>query len=171
MKPTKSGLDQSRRNRSSTHHPIPTNVHSPAFHRLISSHLSEVDPVCQEIKLHLEKIALKKLGFVTDLLTREFLNNAILHGHCQIADKKVSVCMMIGRKWVCVQITDQGPGFNWRQARREVSPDDMATCGRGIRIGFAYADRITFNRKGNRVSFWILKDRKGVLSHHGKSHH
>jgi serine/threonine-protein kinase RsbW len=122
----------------------------------IPSELSEVDGVCREVRALLARQGVANRGFAVDLLLREFLNNAILHGNRSDARKLVRVAVTVGRRWIVFRIADDGPGFNWRTKRR-APPDAEATSGRGLAIGALYAQRLRFNRAGNQVTFWIGK--------------
>jgi serine/threonine-protein kinase RsbW len=124
--------------------------------RAIPSVLSEVDGVCREVQTLLERHGAASRCFAADLLLREFLNNAILHGNRSDARKQVRVVVTVGRKWIVCRVADEGPGFNWRTKRR-TPPEADATSGRGLAIGALYAQRLRYNRAGNQVTFWIGK--------------
>jgi len=132
-----------------------------SLHREIRSHLAEVDPVCREIRSLLEDNGQAAACFGVELVAREWLNNAIVHGNRLDAGKKVALNLRIGRKWIYLQIIDEGPGFDWRKARRASPPDDTVIGGRGLPISVLYACRITFNQRGNQVSLWLKKESKG----------
>jgi serine/threonine-protein kinase RsbW len=134
---------------------------SISLHREVHSHLAEVDPVCRETCSLLEDNGLEAACFPVELVAREWLNNAIIHGNRRDAGKKVALNLQIGRKWIYLQIIDEGPGFNWRKARGAPLPDDTVIGGRGLPISFLYAHRITFNQRGNRVTLWLKKESKG----------
>lgn len=120
------------------------------------SELAEVETVCRETETLLARQKLSGQAFAVELLLREFLNNAIIHGHSSDVRKRVEVSLQIGRKWILLRISDQGPGFAWRKKSR-VPPDGTATGGRGLAIGAQYAERMQFNQAGNQVTLWIKK--------------
>ena len=126
------------------------------FNDTILSDLAEVDGVCREARKLLERHGQAEHIFKVDLLLREFLNNAIIHGNCLNARKRVRVSVRVGRTWIVLWIADEGAGFDWR-ARSLSPPDENATSGRGLAIGAQYAERMQFNRAGNQVTFWIVK--------------
>lgn len=132
-----------------------------SLHREIPSRLPEVDILCREIRALLEDNGLAAVCFGVELLAREFLNNAIVHGNGRDARKKVALNLHIGRKWIYLQIIDQGNGFDWRKARRAPPPDDTVSSGRGLSISTLYAQRIAFNQRGNQVTLWLKKENKG----------
>jgi len=141
-----------------------------SLHREVPSHLAEVDSVCREIRSLLEDNGQRTACFPVELLAREWLNNAIVHGNGGDAAKKVALNLEVGRKWICLQIIDEGNGFNWRKARRAPPPDGTVPGGRGLPISAAYAQRITFNQRGNRVTLWLKKESKGGSKQHGRLH-
>jgi len=142
---------------------------SISLHREVPSHLAEVDPVCREIRAFLEDKGQKAACFPVELLAREWLNNAIIHGNGRDAAKKVALNLEVGRKWICLQIIDEGRGFNWRKAKR-APPEDTVTGGRGMPISAVYAQRVSFNQRGNRVTLWLKKENKGGSKAHGQLH-
>jgi serine/threonine-protein kinase RsbW len=141
-----------------------------SLHREIRSHLAEVDPLCREIRSLLEENGLAWVCFAAELVARECLNNAIVHGNRRDVGKKVALNLLIKRKWIYLQIIDEGLGFNWRRATRAPLPEDTAVSGRGLSISALYADRITFNQRGNQVTVWLKKESKGGTKQHERVH-
>ena len=131
----------------------PDPIPPPRHHTVqitIPSVLTEVDGVCHQARALLQAHKQDDHIFAVDLLLRECLNNAILHGNGRDASKPVHVTLRIGRKAILLSVTDAGSGFDWR-ARRGHVPEPSATSGRGLAIGRAYAQRILFNHEGNQV--------------------
>lgn len=126
------------------------------LHFIIPSHLSEVEDICRASCNLLKEHNLEDNAFAVDLLLREFINNAILHGNGSDAAKQVCVDVRVGRKWIALSITDEGTGFHWRILKRCI-PEPSADSGRGLSIGMLYADRMTFNSTGNRVVLFVEK--------------
>lgn len=125
------------------------------FARTIPSDLAAVEAVCQEARRLLVSEGQTDHAFTLDLLLREFLNNAVLHGNCQAANKRVRVAVRVGRTRIVVRIEDEGVGFDWRAMAKRAPADELATSGRGLGIGALYAQRLRFNRTGNQVVLWI----------------
>jgi serine/threonine-protein kinase RsbW len=140
-------------------HDAASHAGSTLLHHVIPSRLAEVDWLCKDIRECLALQGLAALSFRVDLLAREFLNNAILHGNMNDLNKTVTMTMKIGRKWITLHIADEGPGFGWKK-KRTVPPDETATSGRGLTIGKLYADRMIFNRCGNQVTLQLKKSGK-----------
>ncbi len=145
-------------------------VTSSSLHLKVRSRLAEVDPVCREIRSLLEDNGQAAACFPVELLAREWLKNAIVHGNRRDANKKVALKLRIGRKWIYLQIIDEGNGFNWRKARRAPPPDNTVISGRGLPISALYAHRVTFNQRGNRITLWLKKQNKGGSKQHGRLH-
>jgi serine/threonine-protein kinase RsbW len=116
----------------------------------------EVDAVCLELRSFLQAHGRAADAFAVELLAREALNNAVLHGNQSQPDKTARLDVRLGRRWLRLQITDEGPGFNWRAARRGLPEADTAS-GRGLLISDLYADRVAFNQRGNQITLWLDK--------------
>ena len=124
--------------------------------REVPSRLRAVEAVCREVRALLREHGLEAAIFAVELSARECLNNAVLHGNRGQATRRVALEMWIGRIWIRLQVTDQGKGFNWRQARIE-SAREGSPHGRGLAICALYAYRVAFNRRGNRITLWLAK--------------
>lgn len=122
----------------------------------IPSRLEAVDEVCEGARRLLEEQGLSDKVFAVELLFREFLNNSIIHGHAGDPSKEVRASLRVGRRWLVIEVEDEGPGFDWRNASRRI-PDISGTSGRGLAIGRLYATRLRFSRKGNRIGLWLEK--------------
>ena len=129
--------------------------------RQIPSLLNKVDCVSHDIREFLNDTGLQSLCFPVELTARECLNNAIIHGNNRDPDKKVILELRVGKKWIRLRVSDEGPGFNWRGSRQPSEPCDTASNGRGLSILNLYASRIAFNRRGNQISLWLNKEFKG----------
>jgi len=130
--------------------------HAVAIH----SDVALVDPVCRDVQHLLERQGQAQQVFEVDLVLREFINNAILHGNCCDADKMVRIVVRLGRTWIVIRVTDEGPGFDWR-TKMLARPDETDTSGRGLTIGIQYSHRMQYNQEGNQVTIWIRKTTKG----------
>lgn len=126
--------------------------------RQMPSRLAAVDQVCGEIREFLRQHGLGTLSFNVELVARECLNNAILHGNHSDERKQAEVNLTLGRKWIRLQVADEGAGFNWRRLKRQGMPEDDATHGRGLPISQLYSGRVKFNRRGNQIAVWFLRN-------------
>jgi serine/threonine-protein kinase RsbW len=127
---------------------------SPGLRLQIRSVLEEAEAAARVIRVFLEGRGLASNAFKTELLARECLNNAIIHGNRNHARKPVMLEINVGTRWLRLCVTDAGNGFNWRRVTRSV-PKGTDCCGRGLAIVAAYANRVSFNRRGNRISLWL----------------
>lgn len=121
----------------------------------IPSSLAAIDPLCEQLRALLARYHLESMQFPVEIVARECLNNAILHGNRRRAHCKVTFDIRVGRKLIRLRVSDRGSGFNWRRNRRCHCPGAQAIKGRGLPIFKVYADRIAFNRRGNQVTVWI----------------
>jgi serine/threonine-protein kinase RsbW len=115
-----------------------------------------VDSLCLKIRDLLYTNDLGEVCFGVELLARECLNNAVIHGNGNHVDKSIGLCLSVGREWIKLQVTDAGAGFNWRKARQK-TPDSIESSGRGLGLYALYAARVRFNRRGNQITLWIPK--------------
>jgi serine/threonine-protein kinase RsbW len=86
--------------------------------------------------------------FAAELLLREALTNAVVHGSGGDASKQVRCAIRMRRGRLSITVADEGEGFDWRSARDRQAPA-VSSSGRGMEIFRAYATRVRFNRKGN----------------------
>ena len=96
--------------------------------------------------------ALEKYNcFTAELLVREALTNAVVHGCGGDPGKHVRCCLRLKAGRLLIAVADDGEGFDWRAARgaRAGLPD---SSGRGMEILHSYANHVRFNNKGNVVT-------------------
>jgi len=114
--------------------------------------LKNVERVCSAVGLVLDQNALnKKDRFAVELLVREAVNNAFMHG-CRENERLSFTCgMTISDEQVSIVVSDEGEGFDWRK-KIDCPPPNLGESGRGLYIYGLYADEIIFNEVGNSVS-------------------
>jgi len=90
-------------------------------------------------------------SFAVELLIREALTNAVVHG-CRTDPARQVRCILrlkLGR--LLIAIEDDGAGFDWRAARRHAAA--LSDCsGRGTGILQSYASHVRYNNRGNLVA-------------------
>jgi anti-sigma regulatory factor (Ser/Thr protein kinase) len=89
--------------------------------------------------------------FTAELLAREALNNAVVHGCRADPNKQIHCSVRLKGGRLLIVVHDEGEGFDWRAAwgnRSEVS----VPSGRGIELMRTYATRVRFNERGNAVT-------------------
>ena len=89
--------------------------------------------------------------FAAELLVREALTNAVVHGCNNDPVKQVRCHLRLKGGRLVIAVGDDGDGFDWRAAwaRQATAPD---CSGRGIEILRKYANRVRYNDRGNAVS-------------------
>jgi serine/threonine-protein kinase RsbW len=88
-----------------------------------------------------------------ELALREALENAVVHGNQQDPETKVHIrCRCGPGSEVSIVVTDQGKGFDFREAVSNGLKSDLATeYKRGIQLMRAYMDDVYFERGGSEV--------------------
>jgi serine/threonine-protein kinase RsbW len=89
--------------------------------------------------------------FAAELLVREALTNAVIHGCGADPAKQVRCALRLRKGSLSIAVADEGQGFDWRAARhKQARVTEIA--GRGVEIYYHYADHVRFNDKGNVVT-------------------
>ena len=119
--------------------------------RKLPTVLSEIDVFNGQVVDMLKDAGLSKEVFPVQMLLRESINNAMIHGNAGQSARQVAVEVRIGRKLIIIRVEDEGAGFDWKRMRTTV-PDATRTSGRGLPIYALYAKRTFFNKKGTQVT-------------------
>jgi len=125
--------------------------------RTFPATLAHGDDACRAVRMFLREHGEARAGFVVELVARECVNNAVLHGSRQDPEKLVMLLLRLGRRHVCLRVADQGPGFAWRNVLDRPMPDDHAVRGRGLPILEMYASRLRFSQDGSCVTVWLTR--------------
>lgn len=120
-----------------------------------SAGLENVERFCAEVRLMMDELGLGAHHFAVQLLLREALNNAVIHGCRKDQNKIVETTLRITDNTLTLEIADPGEGFKWQEQLTRAS-DDRADSGRGFGIFRAYATEFTYNEKGTSL-FITLK--------------
>ncbi|WP_016776818.1 ATP-binding protein [Anaerophaga thermohalophila] len=105
-----------------------------------------IDDISAKYQLHSDIYGKLLLAVV------EGVNNAIVHGNKLESDKDVILQYQITDKYIQFVITDNGPGFDYRNLPDPTKPENIEkTHGRGIFLMKHLADEVEFNDKGNEV--------------------
>lgn len=74
----------------------------------------------------------------------------------QYAHKTVDVAVHRGADYHCLQVTDEGAGFNWRPYLTADPAHAAPVNGRGIALARQFSfDRLQYNRSGNQVRAYV----------------
>jgi serine/threonine-protein kinase RsbW len=117
--------------------------------------LADVDQVCEDAKVLLDNNGLGRSSFLVELLLREALNNAVIHGTGKNPDKFVRCRLSYSdENCVILLVEDEGKGFDWH---KHLSQDvnKSADSLRGLAMMKLYSKVMLFNEKGNRVELRI----------------
>ncbi len=125
-------------------------VRGVRLRRTVAADLSAVDELCAQVRRLMTENDLGAHAFAIQLLLHEALANAVVHGSEGMAEGRVRCEFRAGRRWIVIEVADDGPGFDWRRASA-APPEGAATNGRGLPIYALFADRVEFNERGNRV--------------------
>jgi serine/threonine-protein kinase RsbW len=91
--------------------------------------------------------------FDVELVLREALENAVLHGNQEDPGKKVHIrCRCGPGNEITIVVTDQGRGFDFGKiVGNGFTSDPAADHGRGIQLMKAFMDDVHFERGGSEV--------------------
>jgi serine/threonine-protein kinase RsbW len=103
-----------------------------------------------------------ELSLVADLYgnlliaTIEAVTNAIVHGNKLDETKNVTVQISLTGNKLCIQISDEGKGFNYENVPDPTKPDNVEKPdGRGIFLMKNLADNIKFEKEGAIVNMFF----------------
>ena len=113
--------------------------------------LESVETISLRLREHMTAQGLAGDLFACELVLREALTNAVLHGAKSDKNKSIHCRIRFTTKSVRMDIIDPGPGFDWRQALKHHAKS-IDTRGRGHTIFAAYATKLAYNQKGNHVT-------------------
>lgn len=84
----------------------------------------------------------------------EATNNAIMHGNCYDAEKKVVINYDFSEPVLNIRVSDEGKGFDFDNLPDPTEPEFIdKPCGRGVFLIKRLADKVDFEKAGASVSF------------------
>lgn len=95
--------------------------------------------------------SLGNLGFDMELLAREALVNAVIHGSSNDPSKSIHAVLRLEPGILVLSIQDEGPGWDWRNMNT-YPPDPGCESGRGLIIIRKYADAFSYNDQGSALT-------------------
>jgi len=123
------------------------------------STLEEVDLQVSALLNALDEKQISYDRFSLDLILREALNNAVIHGNQNDPELMIYFSIMLIGNWFHVRIEDQGDGFDYASNMGTV-PNSDSERGRGFPIIRHYGEEVMLNAKGNKISFKIAQNDK-----------
>jgi serine/threonine-protein kinase RsbW len=117
----------------------------------ISSTIEEVETLCAKFRIWHGNACPEFNPFLAELLLREAVTNAVVHGSLEDPSQKVWCVFRVWPNRMLISVRDQGEGFDWRAARKRLA-DVSEPTGRGIQIYEQYATTTRFNEKGNCIT-------------------
>ncbi len=114
------------------------------------SSLDEVDIQVMNLLAILDEKFTAYNRFALDLVLRETLNNAVIHGNKRDPECSIQFSIKLKDNRFIIVAEDEGAGFDWRSAlhRESVRGYDH---GRGFPILQSYCSVIELNEKGNEI--------------------
>ena len=122
-----------------------------AYTRTFPSSLDEVNLQIGTLITHLDQILDHYNRFELDLIMREVLNNAVIHGNRQNPVRKVGFSLELDQGQFKICVTDEGAGFDWTDQIQQDSVQEN-NHGRGFPILRTYCTSIAHNEKGNQIT-------------------
>lgn len=116
--------------------------------RRLPATLEAVDLLCAELRCGFLAAVPEAERFAVELLLREALTNAVLHGVRGAPDGEVSCSLRLLNGGIELRVVDSGAGFDWHMQGEGPAPS-LAESGRGLEILHRYSSSVRFNPKGN----------------------
>ncbi len=139
--------------------------------RQIPARLADVDRLSIEVRSLLRRGDLSHLAFSVEVVARECLNNAVLHGNADLRGARVTLELYRGPHWLRLRVADEGPGVPaYVRRNRPVAAEDEPN-GRGLEMIRSLGDRVRFNRRGNTITVWFRTESKKNEQSHGRLRH
>lgn len=124
---------------------------------VIKSNISELKNVEVFINEVFDAHHINRKNFNNVLLCiSEAVINSIEHGNKNDAKKKVSIFVDCESELICVQVTDEGEGFDMHEIPDPMLKENVKKeSGRGIHLIKALSEQIEYVNKSNSIQFKI----------------
>ena len=110
----------------------------------------DVDVFCEKAEKLLKQNNLDDYIFPVQMLLREALTNAVVHGCRMNSGLIIKSTIIIYENEIIMEVEDPGDGFDWKTCEsRDYSL--TAESGRGLLILQKYANEYEYNTSGNIV--------------------
>jgi len=115
---------------------------------VLSGSMQAVEEFCVDLRRRSDGLLDRASGFAIELLTREALTNAVVHGCQEDTKRQIRCAWRLSGRGFLLCVDDGGEGFDWRAAWNRQAGSGEAS-GRGVEILRKYASRVRYNDKGN----------------------
>lgn len=112
--------------------------------------LQNIDIFCDKAENMLKKNNLEDYVFPVQMLLREALTNAVVHGCRTNPDFIIKTYFEIFNECIIIVIEDPGDGFDWIHCN-DSGYSLPANSGRGLLILQKYASEYNYNKIGNVI--------------------
>jgi serine/threonine-protein kinase RsbW len=132
--------------------PMTRSIHTDCEMRVtLPATLEAIEEFFTEFRRKGLTLADPSICFVAELLVREALTNAVVHGSQADPGKQVRCSVRLKGRRLLIAVSDDGAGFDWRAARHK-PVGSLDISGRGASILRQYADWVRYNDRGNAVA-------------------
>ena len=123
----------------------------------IKSDINELKEVEKFLFLIFEKNHLPQKFFNKVLLCiSEAVINSIEHGNKNVKDKEVAIHIRCLKENLCIEIKDQGEGFNYKCLDDPTSEENIRKeAGRGVHIMKSISSKFTYHNHGKTLKINI----------------
>ncbi len=129
----------------------------------IKATFQNIDSFCTKAEKLLRENNLDYYVFSVQMLLRETLTNAVVHGCRMDPELTIKISFIIKEYEIRIEVEDPGDGFDWRNIEKR-KYFSSADSGRGVFILKKYADEYVYNKTGNCVLI------KKMIVHKEKDH-
>jgi len=82
----------------------------------------------------------------------ESVSNAIIHGNKQDESKKVDLVLQVDEKEICIEVTDEGNGYDYGNIPDPTLPENLEKPGgRGVFLMKSLCDKVNFYENGRKI--------------------
>jgi len=119
----------------------------------LDSNPDNVKEIQPYVDLIVQKYQIKSDLYGNILITlTEAITNAIVHGNQADHNKKVLINSRFGPNLICVQIQDEGEGFDYEDVPDPTDPMNILTLnGRGVFLMHQLSDGVEYSDNGSTV--------------------
>jgi serine/threonine-protein kinase RsbW len=121
------------------------------LHGVFPADLARVDEFCSVLRSRMAGAGWEHELFTTELVLREILNNAVIHGSRSDPECRVCCAVQIQSDTLSIEVIDEGKGFDRRRRPAPQGPTP-AESGRGLSILEAYGCEVQYTPDSGRVS-------------------